>query len=119
MLENDNGHRFVGASAIADRIRRLPESEVEALGEREGILKDVLNSFNARLADLPERDRRAALSMLYKQVADTVFDFHLSLVASAAREKIAKAGSRGDKIDALREFQAMAEDLALLHGISR
>jgi hypothetical protein len=118
MFANNAGSDWTGAGSIAGKIKRLSEDEAEALAEREGVLRDALNSFTARLGDLPERERRAALSLLYKEVAETVFDFHLSILAQCAREKIARAGTRDAKRDALREFRNTAEDLATLHGSS-
>jgi hypothetical protein len=119
MFSNYAGSSWAETRAIAEKIRRLPENEIESLEERQGILRDALNSFEARLADLPEPERRAALSMLYREVADKVFDFHLSIIASVARAKIAHATTREAKLSTLREFRVIAEDLAMLHNFGR
>jgi len=119
MFRNNTGCFRADAEAFAEQIKRVPEREIEALEERQGILRDALNSFNARLAELPQRERQAALSLLYKEVADKVFDFHLSILTNRARDRIAVASTRESKQAALREFQAMTEDLAMLHGIPR
>jgi vacuolar-type H+-ATPase subunit E/Vma4 len=118
MFTDQSGRFHADAEVIAERIKHLPEKDVEALNERKAILRDALNSFNERLQGLPERERNATLSLFYKEVTDTLFNFHLSIETSASREKIARAQTKGKKSEALREFQVTIADLTALYGIA-
>ena len=117
MFTNQTGSLCADAEATAERIKRASDKEVEAVTERKEILCDVLNSLETRLQNLPERDRKAALSLLYKDIVEIVFDFHLSLETSASRKKIVNAKTHVEKVEALHAFQAQVQDLAMLYGI--
>jgi hypothetical protein len=117
MFTNQTGKLCADAEAIAERIKAASDEEVEAAEERKAILRDVLNSFGMRLQDLPERERKATLSMLYKQMMDIIFDFHLSFETSATRANIASATTHTAKAEALHEFQLHVQDLAMIYGI--
>ncbi|MFA6227547.1 MAG: hypothetical protein WC631_03695 [Candidatus Paceibacterota bacterium] len=117
MFRNQAGSLCADAEAIAQRIKQASDDEVEAMGKRQAILRDALNSFNRRLQDLPERERNAALSLLYKEIVDIVFDFHLSIEASALHAKIKKATTHAEKVEALFELRGTFQDLAMLYGI--
>jgi len=117
MFRNNSGELCADAEVIGQRIKNASDDEIEALEERTGILRDGLNALDARLQDLPERERNAARSLMYKEIGDLVFDFHLSIETSASRAKITKATTSTEKITALHEFRTQVQDLALLYGI--
>jgi hypothetical protein len=104
------------AERITERAANLSNEEVARLEERQAILKDVLNSFDARLQSLPERERKAILCLLYKEIATKVFDFRLSVETRLARKAIKHAPSVGVKMAALKAFQLIMADVATLHG---
>ena len=118
MFKNDAGELCADAEAVSQRIRTTSTEEVEALEERRGILRDALNALDARLEDLPERERNAALSLLYKEMTEIVFDFHLSLETSESRMKISAAKTHAEKAAAFREFQVDVQELAMLYGLT-
>ncbi|MCX7007285.1 MAG: hypothetical protein NTY53_08555 [Kiritimatiellaeota bacterium] len=118
MVRNQAGSLCADAAKTAERIKQASDDEVEAMAERQAILRDVLNSFDMRLKDLPERDRKAALSLLYKRITCIVFDFHLALETSASCVKIVNATKHGEKVEALHEFRLQVEDLMMLYGIT-
>ena len=117
MFFSKSGGRRIDAEAIAERIKNLSDEEVEALEVRKLTLKDGLNSFSARVADLPERERNATFSLLYKEITDLIFDFHLSIEARDSRAKVQDAKSKEEKLVAALEFRATAEDLAMIYGV--
>lgn len=116
MFVGMDGRLRPDAERIVDRASGLSDQEVERLTELEGVLRDVLNSFNARLEDLPERERKAMLYLLYQKVGETVFDFRLSLEMRFARERISCASSLGEKMAAIRAFHTIMKDVAELYG---
>jgi hypothetical protein len=118
MFRNRSGNLCVDAEEIAERIRRLPSKDIDALEERKNILRNALNSFGARLQDLPQRERNAALSLFYKEVLGILFDFQLSIETSAAHQKITTAVTKEEKREALSKFRSITEDLAMLYGVA-
>lgn len=104
------------AEKIVERAVNLTDDEIGRLEERQWILRDVINSFEARLADVPERERKAILCLLYTEVAEKVFDFRLSLETRLARKQIASATSVDEKLANVATFQAIMADVAMLHG---
>ena len=117
MFFSKSGGLRIEAEAIADQIKNLSVEEVEALEVRKLTLKDGLNSFSARVADLPERERNATFSLLYKEITDLIFDFHLSIEARDSRAKIEGSKTKEEKLVAAREFRATADDLAMIYGV--
>ena len=116
MFINSKGRVCIDTEALIEEAKDLPDSEIDAIDERRETLRDVLNSFEARISELSPRDRRAVLALLYKRITDTVFDFHLSVLAQGSREKIRKANGRKAKLQVVRDFDAMQQDLELLYG---
>jgi len=117
MFRNQSGNLRPDAEALAERIKQLPVSEIEALHERKNIMRNALNAFDASLQVLPQRERDAALSLFYKEIADLLFDFQLSLTTIASREKISKARTRDEKLEALRGFKVAVEKLGTIYGV--
>lgn len=118
MFRTKRGELCVDTEQIAQLIKEASEAEAEALEERRGILRDALNCFEARLEDMPEHERAAALSLLYKELTDRVFDFTLSIVTSEYRQIIAESRTAEEKMRVLEQYQAKLADLAMLHGIT-
>ena len=116
MFVNRRGRLRPDAESIADRAMALSAEELARLDERREILRDVLNSFEGRLHDIPVQDRKAIQCLLYKEIADTVFDFRLSLETRLARKGIKRADSVAQKMHALNAFQAIMADVAMIHG---
>lgn len=104
------------AEKIVERAVHLTDDEIGRLEERQWILRDVINSFEARLADIPERERKGILCLLYMEVAEKVFDFRLSLETRLARKQIASATSVAEKMATVATFQAIMAEVAMLHG---
>jgi hypothetical protein len=117
MFQNHRGEVCVDSEALAQKIKGASDAEIEAVDNRRSILRDALNAFQRRLDELPESERKAAISLLYKDMTEIVYDFHLSLEVAASREKIAKAGTRAEKIEALEQFHRLSEDLLALYGV--
>lgn len=117
MFRNQIGELCADAEAVAQRIKGASDEDVEAVSERTVVLRDALNALDARLLDLPDRERNAARSFLYKGITDLVFDFHLSLETSDTRAKMARATTRTEKTEALQEFRVHTQDLMMLYGI--
>ncbi len=117
MCRNRNGQVRADAEALFEQIKGNLDEEIAALNERKAVLRDALNSFKARLDDLPERERNAVLSRLYQRITETVFDFHLSVATRVARANIVAAPNGAGKLQAFREFKGIVDDLALLYGI--
>lgn len=117
MFRTKRGELCVETERIAQRIKEVSEAEVE-LDERRGILRDALTCFEARLEDMPERERTAALSLLYKDLTDRVFDFTLSIVTTEYRQIIAGSRTVEEKKQVLEQYKATLADLAMLHGIT-
>lgn len=115
MFVNRRGRLRPDAESIADRAMALSAEEITRLDERREILRDVLNSFEGRLQDIPVQDRKAIQCLLYKEIADTIFDFRLSLETRLARREIQGAASVAQKMDALNAFQAIMSDVAMIH----
>ena len=99
------------------RIRSLPAEGVDQIQERMGIIQDGLNSLKERLKELPEHDRLAATSLLYEDVADVIFDFHLTVVKMLVKDRIRESSTKQEKAAALEQFRAATEDLKLLYNI--
>jgi hypothetical protein len=102
---------------LATRISHLPQGEAEAWEQRKEVLRDGLNSLNARLASLPKEDRNAVLSLLYKQITDLVFNFHLAAIMNAHRCEILAQPTGQAKREVLERFKAETEELAALYGV--
>src|SRR5260370_37192597 len=117
MFRNSSGNLCADAESIAERIKRIPDKEIKELPEKKRILRNALTEFDVTLRDLPQREREAALTLFYKEITDLLFDFQLSLVTRASREKIVKAQSREEKVEALQEFRATVENLGMLYSI--
>jgi len=116
VLTNDvYGEASTDLEAIADRIKTLPAEQIEKLEEKQNILSMALAAFNSRVAALPKTEQKAALTLLYSRIIDTVFDFHLSLETSAARQNIAEAETGDQKREALHEFHNVTERLAAIY----
>ncbi len=116
MFTTNTGRLRPDAETIAEFAATLPEHEIARLEEWQGTLKDAFNSFEARLEEIPERERKALLSLLYKDVVETIFDFRLSLEARTARREIQSATSIEEKLSAVRRFEAIMADVAMIHG---
>jgi len=117
MFANKEGRPRPDAERIGERAAALSDEEIGSLHEREQVLRDVVNSFAARIEALPERDRKAMLCLFYGEMADVTFDFRLSLETRLARQRIAAAKTRDEKRFALRAFQSVMRDVAMIHGI--
>jgi hypothetical protein len=102
---------------LAARISRMPQADAEAWKERKEVLRDGLNSLDARLASLSKEDRDAVLSLLYKQVTDLVFDFHLATLMNSRRREILAQPTHQAKHEVLERFKAETEELAMLYGV--
>ena len=117
MFLNHNGALRIDTEAVIEGIRETQAEEIEQLDARRKTVRDVLDNFNASLSQLSQWEREAVQSRLYKEIVDKVFDFHLSLFASRARERISKASTREAKLAAFQELQAEAQSLARLYKI--
>jgi hypothetical protein len=117
MFRDQSGHLCADAEAIAERIKNVSDTEIQTLPETKRILRNALGSFDAKLLGLPQRERDATVSLFYKEVTNLLFDFQLSLVTRASREKIVNAQMRGEKLEALREFRATVENLGTVYGV--
>ena len=104
------------AEGIAEKALALSADEVARLDERREILRDVLNSFEGRLQDIPEQDRKAIQCLLYKEITEVIFDFRLSLETRLVRKEIQGTTSVAQKMAALNAFQAIMSDVAMIHG---
>jgi hypothetical protein len=116
MFINRNGQISIDTERIAERAASLSDAEIARFEERQGILRDVMNSFEARLSDLPERERRAMLCLLYDEIADKVFDFRISLEARLARQAIHAAPTHAEKIALVSAFGTTMADIEAIHG---
>ncbi len=116
MFRNQGG-LYAEAEATTKRIKGASNKEVATAKERRADLRDALNSFGMRLQDLPERERNAALCMLYKRITCIVFDLHLPLQTSTSRAKITSATTKKEKDEAFHEFILQIEDLMMLYDI--
>ena len=85
--------------------------------EQKAILADALASFDMRVAELPAAQRKVVLARLYRNVTDCLFDSHLEVLKSRARENVAKAPDATSKRDVFSAFQAELKDLAQLYGV--
>lgn len=116
MFANEKRQLRTDAEHIAERALVLSDDEISRLEERREILRDVVNSLDARLQEIPERDRKALQCLLYSEIAGKVFDFRLSLETRLAREKIREASSTEEKITVLATFHTIMKDVEMLHG---
>ncbi len=117
MFRNQTGNLCTNAETIAERIKGASDEEVEAMEKRKVILHKGLDSLSARVQSLPERERNAAFSLLYKELTDIVSSFHFSLEVSASREKYRNAMTHEEKEEALRELRTRFQDWAMLYDI--
>ena len=117
MFRNQAGNLCTNAEATAEKIKGASDEEVEVMEERQGVMRDALNSFDIRLQDFPERKRNAAFSLLYKEIVKIIFDFQFSFEASETHAKFENAMTHEEKENTLREFQARIQDLKRLYGI--
>ena len=59
MFVNKDRRLRPDAECIIDRAAHFTDADVARLEERQQILRDAINSLNARLLDVPERERKA------------------------------------------------------------
>ncbi len=116
MFFSQQGRLRPNAERIAEQAANLSDEEIARLEERQWILRDVLNAFEARLQDVPERERKAIQCLLYKEIAEKIFDFRLSLETRLVRKQITSVSSVSEKMAALSAFQAIMDGVAMLHG---
>lgn len=116
MFFNTKGRARLNAEEIMEKAEALPLSEVAQICVREEILRDVLNSFESRLEDVPAAKRQAIRYLLYKEVTDVLFDFRLSLEARIAREQVSLSKTQAEKMSVVDGFAAIMSDVAILHG---
>jgi hypothetical protein len=118
MFLNQRGDRRTDAERIVERIQQLPDAQIAALPERRAILQNAITSFNERVAQLPDRERNAALSLLLSEITTIIFDFHLSLETRTARQKIQQARTGKAKLEAWCEFRTLTEELLALYAVA-
>lgn len=117
MLLHHRGTPHGGGAPTIESIKTITPADVETLDARKELLRDALKRFNLDLANLTEQERKGLLSLLYKEITDVVFDAHLHVASSSARHKIDASVSNSEKIQALREFREITEELASLYQI--
>ena len=66
-------------SVLINQIRSLPQSHLDALGEREAVVLKAFDRFKNRVRLLPEMERRTALSLFYRRLIDTMIEFQLAV----------------------------------------
>jgi len=116
MFVNSQGRcRLDPEKFIEQALSQSPE-QISRHEELQGILKDGLNSFEARLADLTNEDRKAVECLIYQEFAELVFDFRLSLETRFARQRIANARTRSEKLVAVENFRSIMADVEMIHG---
>ncbi len=119
MLFDQSGKLLTNATEICGQIQKMPQDEIDKLDERKGIMRDALNSFDATLERLPQRDRDALLSMYYKKLTDSLFDFHLAGEIISCAERVENAETRKEGIEAALSLRGIAQDLLMVYDIQR
>jgi len=117
MFKDSNLRHQTSTQSAAERIGCLPDSEIGLLDERRETLRKALGSFDGVLSRLPAKERKAALSLLFKEFGDTLFDFHLSAEKMLARSGISRAETKVEKIKVLQSFREETEFLAKLYDV--
>jgi len=117
MFRNQTGNYCTDAETIAERIKGASDEEIKAMEKRKVILHKGLDSLSTKVRSLPERERNAAFSLLYKELTDIVSSFHFFLEVSTSREKYRNAKTCEEKEKALRELRTRFQDWAMLYDI--
>lgn len=115
---NQEGRIRLDPEKLIERAFSKPIDDSSRIDELRAILQDGLNSFEGRMENLPEDDRRAVECLLYKELADCVFELRLSLETRLARQRILKCRTREEKMTVVRELGHTMADIEALHGKS-
>jgi hypothetical protein len=75
-------------AALCQQIKTLPQEQINALEHRATVLNKAFDRLNERLKNLPERQKKAALTLLYRKMIDNIFEFHLAIEHLQSREKL-------------------------------
>ena len=111
MFINSRGELCRDGERIAEQIVDASDAEIMALDERARVLRNSLESFKSMLARLPERERKAALSLLYYEIKNIIFDFHISLEDSAARKVFMAAETQEGKAAVVESYKTLLASL--------
>src|SRR5690242_12766883 len=117
MFINNQGKLRANAEEVFERIKGQASEEMAQLSARKAVLRTALAALESHLANTIQSQRDATLSLLYKKIADLVFEVHLSILTSAARERIQQASTREEKHRALQSFVKEADGLGFLYGL--
>lgn len=116
MFVNNEGRIRLNSEKLFERALAQSPETLSCHEELKIRLKDVLNSFERRLEDLPEQNRKAVECLLYQELAELVFDFRLSIETRLAREEIRRARTHSDKLTVVEDFRSIMADVEMLHG---
>jgi len=63
----------------------------------------------------PEEERKATLTLLLQTITNTVSEFHLCLESTSARRRATGAVTREEKLEHLRQYRAIIDELDRLY----
>jgi hypothetical protein len=102
-------------TALFEKITHLPNDQIAKLAKRRDTLRRSLAGLNARLADFSPRERDAALSLLYAEIIDSIFDFHACLEHIAACRRASGAKTMSDRVQMVQEYRTVIDALGSLY----
>ena len=113
---------YVDPKVLAAAIKKLPQEKVDILfPKRWTVLERVLERFNERMKLLPESERKAMLCMLYKDHAELMFGFLMSIEYRLGADKLAGISNREEQREELtsllEETKAATDGVTQLYSI--